>query len=174
GILRWVSIGAVVGMLSSLLVFQYGQARVWFAMSRDGLLPKFFSRVHPRHRTPHVSTWIAGFAVAIPAGVWDIGTFAELSNIGTLFAFVVVSIGVMVLRKTDPDRPRAFRVPFGSLFPILSIVCCLVLMLALPLQTWLRFFSWSAIGLAFYWVFGRKRSALAGPHTGPTHEGRSV
>lgn len=174
GILRWVSIGAVVGMLSSLLVFQYGQARVWFAMSRDGLLPKFFSRVHPRHRTPHVSTWIAGFAVAIPAGVWDIGTFAELSNIGTLFAFVVVSIGVMVLRKTDPDRPRAFRVPFGSLFPILSIVCCLVLMLALPLQTWLRFFSWSAIGLAFYWAFGRKRSALAGPHTGPTHEGRSI
>lgn len=163
GILRWVSVGAAVGMLSSLLVFQYGQARVWFAMSRDGLLPRFFSRVHPKHRTPHVSTWIAGLAVGIPAGVWDIGTFAELSNIGTLFAFVVVSIGVIVLRKTDPGRPRSFRVPFGSLFPILSIACCVILMLALPLQTWLRFISWSALGLAFYWVFGRKRSALAQP-----------
>jgi APA family basic amino acid/polyamine antiporter len=160
-ILRWVSIGAVVGMLSSLLVFQYGQARVWFAMSRDGLLPKFFSRIHPRHRTPHISTWVAGFAVGIPAGVWDIGTFADLSNIGTLFAFVVVSAAVLILRRTQPDRPRAFRVPFGNVLPVLAIGCCLVLMLALPLQTWLRFFSWSAIGLVIYLFFGRKNSALA-------------
>ncbi len=108
-----VSIGAIVGMLSSLLVFQYGQARVWFAMSRDGLLPKLFSRVHPKHHTPHVSTWIAGFAVGIPSGVWDIGTFADLSNIGTLFAFMIVSAGVLILRKTQPDRSRSFRVPFG-------------------------------------------------------------
>ena len=160
-ILRWVSIGAAVGMLSSLLVFQYGQARVWFAMSRDGLLPRFFSRIHPTHRTPHVSTWIAGFAVGIPAGVWDIGTFADLSNIGTLFAFVVVSLGVLILRRTQPGRPRAFRVPFGPILPALAILCCTVLMLALPLQTWLRFFSWSAIGLAIYFAFGRKHSELA-------------
>ena len=160
GIRRWVSIGAVVGMLSSLLVFQYGQARVWFAMSRDGLLPGFFSRVHPVHHTPHISTWIAGFAVGIPAGIWDIGTFADLSNIGTLFAFVVVSGGVLVLRQTDPDRPRSFRVPLGPLLPLLSILCCLVLMMALPVQTWLRFVAWSAVGLAIYFLFGKKHSVL--------------
>jgi basic amino acid/polyamine antiporter, APA family len=161
GIRRWVSIGAVVGMLSSLLVFQYGQARVWFAMSRDGLLPRFFSRVHRKHRTPHVSTWIAGFSVGIPAGVWDIGTFADLSNIGTLFAFMVVSAGVLILRKTQPDRKRSFRVPLGPILPILSIICCLVLMTALPLETWVRFVFWSALGLAIYFLFGRKNSALA-------------
>lgn len=161
GIRKWVSIGAVVGMLSSLLVFQYGQARVWFAMSRDGLLPKLFSKVHPVHRTPHVSTWIAGFAVGIPAGVWDIGTFADLSNIGTLFAFVVVSAGVLILRKTQPNRPRGFRVPLGPVLPSLSILCCLILMMGLPVQTWLRFFGWSALGLAIYFLFGKKNSALA-------------
>jgi APA family basic amino acid/polyamine antiporter len=161
GIRKWVSIGAVVGMLSSLLVFQYGQARVWFAMSRDGLLPKVFSKVHPVHRTPHVSTWIAGFAVGIPAGVWDIGTFADLSNIGTLFAFVVVSAGVLILRKTQPNRPRGFRVPLGPVLPSLSILCCLILMMGLPVQTWLRFFGWSALGLAIYFLFGKKNSALA-------------
>ena len=86
-----VTAGALLGMISSLLVFQYGQARIWFAMSRDRLLPGMFSRVHPRFQTPHISTWIAGFVVGIPAGIWDIGTFADLSNIGTLFAFIVVS-----------------------------------------------------------------------------------
>ncbi|MGJ5816817.1 amino acid permease [Paludibaculum fermentans] len=158
---EWVGVGAIVGMLSSLLVFQYGQARVWFAMSRDGLLPRFFSKIHPKHHTPHVSTWIAGFAVGIPSGVWDIGTFADLSNIGTLFAFTVVSGGVLVLRRTQPDRPRSFRVPFGPLFPVLSIVSCLILMMALPLETWVRFFFWSAIGIAIYFVFGKKNSTLA-------------
>lgn len=158
---EWVGVGAIVGMLSSLLVFQYGQARVWFAMSRDGLLPRFFSKIHPKHHTPHVSTWIAGFAVGIPSGVWDIGTFADLSNIGTLFAFTIVSAGVLVLRKTQPDRPRSFRVPFGPLFPLLSIASCLILMMALPLETWVRFFFWSAIGIAIYFVFGKKNSTLA-------------
>lgn len=158
---EWVGVGAIVGMLSSLLVFQYGQARVWFAMSRDGLLPRFFSKIHPKHHTPHVSTWIAGFAVGIPSGVWDIGTFADLSNIGTLFAFTIVSAGVLVLRRTQPDRPRSFRVPFGPLFPLLSIASCLILMMALPLETWVRFFFWSAIGIAIYFVFGKKNSTLA-------------
>ena len=160
GIRRWVSVGAIVGMISSLLVFQYGQARVWFAMSRDGLLPKVFSRVHPRFKTPHVSTWIAGLAVGIPAGIWDIGTFADLSNIGTLFAFIVVSAGVLVLRKKQPERYRSFRVPGCPWFPILSIVFCLVLMMALPLETWIRFFVWLTIGLGIYWAFGRKHSTL--------------
>jgi basic amino acid/polyamine antiporter, APA family len=160
GIRRWVGVGALVGMLSSLLVFQYGQARVWFAMSRDRLLPQFFSRVHPTHRTPHVSTWIAGLAVGIPAGVWDIGTFADLSNIGTLFAFVIVSAGVIVLRRKQPERPRGFKVPLVPWLPALSIVCCIVLMMGLPLETWIRFFVWLLVGLVIYFVFGRKHSLL--------------
>jgi APA family basic amino acid/polyamine antiporter len=157
GIRRIVGVGAVVGMISSLMIFQYGQARIWFAMSRDRLLPAIFSRVHPTHRTPHVSTWVAGLFVGIPAGVWDIGTFADLSNIGTLFAFVVVATGVIVLRRTQPDRPRGFRVPLVPLLPGLSILFCLILMLSLPLETWFRFLGWLAIGLAIYFLFGRKR-----------------
>ena len=160
GIRGWVNVGALVGMISSLMVFQYGQARIWFAMSRDGLLPKAFSKVHTRFRTPHVSTWIAGLVVGIPAGIWDIGTFADLSNIGTLFAFIVVSAGVLVLRKTQPERKRGFRVPWSPLLPSLSIIFCLVLMLALPLETWLRFFVWLAIGLVIYFLFGRRHSIL--------------
>jgi APA family basic amino acid/polyamine antiporter len=155
----FVIAGALGGILSSLLVFQYGQARVWFAMSRDGLLPAMFSKVHAVHRTPHISTWIAGFVVGIPAGIWDIGTFADLSNIGTLFAFIVVSAGVLVLRKKQPERPRGFRVPLVPLTPILSIVFCLVLMLSLPLETWIRFFVWLGIGLLIYFSFGKKRAA---------------
>ena len=161
GIRQWVSIGAIVGMLSSLLVFQYGQARIWFAMSRDGLLPKMFAKVHPVHKTPHISTWIAGLVVGIPAGIWDIGTFADLANIGTLFAFIIVSLGVIVLRKTQPDRPRGFRVPGSPWLPMISIAFCLVLMMALPLETWVRFFVWLVIGFAIYFPFGRKHSALA-------------
>jgi APA family basic amino acid/polyamine antiporter len=156
-----VTAGALTGMISSLLVYQYGQARIWFAMSRDRLLPGMFSAVHRRFQTPYISTWIAGFVVGIPAGIWDIDTFAELSNIGTLFAFVLVSIGVIVLRRKQPDRPRVFRVPFVPLFPMISVVCCVVLMMGLPLLTWLRFFVWLAIGLAIYFPFGSKRSTLA-------------
>jgi APA family basic amino acid/polyamine antiporter len=158
---QWVSIGAVTGMVSSLLVYQYGQARVWFAMSRDRLLPPVFSRVHPVYRTPHISTWVAGLAVGIPAGIWDIGTFADLSNIGTLFAFIIVSAGVIVLRRRRPDLPRAFRVPLVPWLPLLSIAFCLTLMLSLPLQTWLRFMIWMAAGMVIYFGFSRKRSGLA-------------
>ena len=155
-----VTFGALIGMISSLLVYQYGQARVWFAMSRDRLLPGIFSRVHKTYQTPHISTWIAGIVVGFPAGLWDIDTFAELSNIGTLFAFVVVSAGVIVLRKKQPERPRSFRVPFVPLVPILSIVCCVLLMMGLPLVTWIRFVVWLAIGLLIYLVFGSKNSTL--------------
>jgi len=163
GVRQWVDIGALMGMISSLLVFQYGQARIWFAMSRDGLLPKFFSKVHPTHNTPHVSTWIAGLFVGIPAGLFDIGTLADLANIGTLFAFIVVSVGVIVLRKTQPDRPRSFRVPGSPVLPLISIAFCVVLMAALPLETWVRFFVWLLIGFGIYFPFGRKKSALAQP-----------
>ncbi|HKS95785.1 MAG TPA: amino acid permease, partial [Terriglobia bacterium] len=155
---RWVTIGALTGMLSSLLVFQLGQARVWFAMSRDGLLPEIFSRVHQRFRTPHVSTWVAGLFVAIPAGIFDIGTLADLSNIGTLFAFVLVSLGVLILRRKQPERRRAFRTPWVPVVPIAAIGCCLVLMASLPLETWLRFLVWLTIGLVIYFAYSRHHS----------------
>jgi len=159
---RWVTLGALTGMISSLLVFQLGQARVWFAMSRDRLLPRAFSRVHRRFRTPHVSTLTAGFFVAIPAGIFDIGTLADLSNIGTLFAFVLVSFGVLVLRRKQPERLRAFRTPWVPIIPVLSILSCLVLMLSLPVETWLRFFVWLVIGLVIYITYSRRRSEFAG------------
>jgi APA family basic amino acid/polyamine antiporter len=155
-----VTFGALMGMISSLLVYQYGQARIWFAMSRDGLLPRMFSRIHKQFQTPHISTWIAGVVVGIPAGIWDIDTFAELSNIGTLFAFVVVSAAVIVLRKKQPDRPRGFRTPWVPLVPLLSIGCCILLMAGLPLLTWIRFFVWLILGLAIYFIFGSKNSVL--------------
>jgi len=121
-----VLIGALMGMISSLLVFQLGQARVWFAMSRDGLFPKIFSRVHPRFCTPDFSTWMAGFVVGIPAGLLDIGTLADLFDIGTLFAFALVAGGVLILRYREPDRPRAFRAPGGPLAPVLTIITCVL------------------------------------------------
>jgi APA family basic amino acid/polyamine antiporter len=158
-----VTVGALLGMLSSLLVYQYGQARIWFAMSRDRLLPDIFSKVHKKYRTPHVSTWLAGLAVAIPAGIWDIGTLADLSNIGTLFAFIIVSAGVVILRRTQPERRRAFKVPFSPVTPVISALCCLGLMLGLPLETWVRFVVWLIIGLAIYFAYSRARSPLHQP-----------
>src|SRR5438067_1395394 len=163
--LRWIRLavlfGAMMGMISSLLVFQLGQARVWFAMSRDGLLPRLFGRVHPRFRTPSTATWIAGFVVGVPAGILDIGTLADLSNIGTLFAFVLVSIGVIILRYRDPDRRRGFRAPGGIAAPLLSVLFCLLLMSGLPILTWLRFFGWLAIGLGIYSFYSRRHSEFA-------------
>jgi APA family basic amino acid/polyamine antiporter len=153
-----VLLGALVGMISSILVFQLGQARVWFAMSRDRLLPDVFSRIHPRFRTPDFATWVAGFVVAIPAGLLDVGTFAEMSNIGTLFAFVLVSAGVIILRYKEPERHRGFRVPFGPVIPVLSVLCCILLMSGLPALTWVRFFVWLAVGLVVYSFYSRKRS----------------
>lgn len=164
-LLRWVWLGvlfgAMLGMISSLLVFQLGQARVWFSMSRDGLLPKMFCYVHPRFRTPSTATWIAGFVVGIPAGILDIGTLADLSNIGTLFAFALVSLGVIILRYREPTRSRGFRAPGGVVVPILSVVFCALLMSGLPILTWLRFFGWLLIGLGIYRFYSRKHSEFA-------------
>jgi APA family basic amino acid/polyamine antiporter len=156
-----VLIGALMGMISSLLVFQLGQARVWFAMSRDGLLPAIFSRVHPRFRTPDFSTWVAGFVVGVPAGLLDIGTLADLSNIGTLFAFALVAGGVLILRYREPNRPRAFRAPGGPLAPIVTILSCLLLMTGLTVTNWIRFFVWLVIGLCVYYFYSRKHSQLS-------------
>jgi APA family basic amino acid/polyamine antiporter len=160
--LHWVRLfvvlGALTGMTSSILVFQLGQARVWFSMSRDRLLPAIFSHVHPKYRTPAVATWVAGFVVGIPSGLLDIGTVSNLSNIGTLFAFVLVSAGVLILRYREPNRRRGFRAPLGPVFPVLSIIFCVVLMMGLEVMTWIRFFVWLAIGLVIYFTYSRHRS----------------
>lgn len=156
-----IIIGALTGMLSSLLVFQYGQTRIWFAMSRDGLLPKFFSAVHKKYKTPHWSTWIAGLVVGLPSGLVDIGDAADLSNIGTLFAFVLVSLGVIFLRKKQPERPRGFKVPFVPLFPLIAVVLCGGLMMGLTVITWIRFFGWLALGLIIYFGFSKSHSEFA-------------
>ena len=163
--MHWIRLGvlfgAIMGMISSLLVFQLGQARVWFAMSRDGLLPKAFGFVHPRFRTPYVATWVAGVVVGVPAGLLDIGTLADLSNIGTLFAFALVAGGVLILRYREPDRPRGFRAPGGPIAPVMTILTCLLLMAGLPIMNWLRFFSWLAIGLVIYSFYSRRHSEFA-------------
>jgi basic amino acid/polyamine antiporter, APA family len=156
-----IVVGALMGMISSLLVFQYGQTRIWFAMSRDGLLPQVFSALHKQFKTPYWSTWIAGALVGIPAGIVDIGEAADLSNIGTLFAFVLVSLGVIVLRRTQPERPRGFKVPFVPWFPIISVVLCVGLMSGLLVITWARFFAWLAIGLVIYFSYSRRHSEFA-------------
>jgi len=163
--LHWVRLfvllGALMGMISSILVFQLGQARIWFAMSRDGLLPSVFSRVHVQYRTPAFATWVAGFVVGIPAGLLDIGTVANLTNIGTLFAFVLVSAAVIILRYREPDRHRGFRAPLGPVFPVLSIVFCIILMMGLELLTWMAFFTWLIAGLIIYFLYSRHHSEFA-------------
>jgi APA family basic amino acid/polyamine antiporter len=155
-----VLLGALMGMISSLLVFQLGQARVWFAMSRDGLFPKIFGRVHPKFQTPAFSTWVAGFVVGIPAGLLDIGTLADLSNIGTLFAFALVAAGVLILRYREPNRRRAFRAPGGPIAPAITILTCVLLMAGLPIMNWIRFFVWMIIGLVLYSLYGSRKSTL--------------
>jgi basic amino acid/polyamine antiporter, APA family len=157
-----VSAGALAGTTSVLLVFQLGQPRIFMAMARDGLLPQYFARIHPRFRTPHITTIWTGVVVAAIAAVVDIGSLADLTNIGTLFAFILVCLGVNTLRKTAPDRPRPFRVPMVPVFPILGVILCFVLMLSLPLETWIRFFVWLIIGLAIYFLYGVRHSKLRG------------
>jgi APA family basic amino acid/polyamine antiporter len=155
-----VAIGAVASMTAVLLVFQYGQPRIFFSMSRDGLLPAQFSRVHPKYRTPHVTTLWTGVGVAVISAFAHINEIVELTNIGTLFAFVLVCAGVIILRYKDPDRPRAFRTPLVPLVPILGIVCCVYLMLGLPWVTWVRFGLWLFVGLLLYVAYGYRKSKL--------------
>jgi APA family basic amino acid/polyamine antiporter len=155
-----VAFGAVISMSAVLLVFQYGQPRIFFAMSRDGLLPPLFANVHPKYRTPHVTTIWTGVVVAAIAAVANINEIVELTNIGTLFAFILVCVGVLILRRKDPDRPRAFRTPFVPLVPILGILSCLYLMAGLPSVTWARFGAWLLAGMVIYFMYGYRRSKL--------------
>jgi APA family basic amino acid/polyamine antiporter len=154
------SFGAVIAMTAVLLVFQLGQPRIFMSMARDGLLPKAAAKLHPRFRTPHITTIITGVAVGVPAMFVDINDAVEFTNIGTLFAFVLVSGGVLALRHIDPDRPRPFRCPGVPYVPILSIVSCVALMIPLPFITWMRFVVWLAIGLVIYFAYGMRRSRL--------------
>jgi APA family basic amino acid/polyamine antiporter len=156
-----VSAGAVAGITSVLLVMLMSQPRIFFAMSRDQLLPAGVSKVHPRFRTPYITTMITGAIVALVAGVTPIQVLGEMTSIGTLFAFVVVCTAVLILRSRRPDHPRPFKVPFGSLFPILGIISCVYLMVNLTVMTWVRFLVWLDIGMVIYWFYGRTHSPLA-------------
>lgn len=155
-----VSLGAVISMTAVLLVFQLGQPRIFFSMSRDGLLPQYFARVHPKYQTPHMTTIWTGVLVATISAIANINEIVELTNIGTLFAFVLVCAGVLILRKTDPDRPRIFRTPFVPAVPLLGIAMCIYLMAGLPLVTWIRFGIWLAVGLVVYFLYGFWKSRL--------------
>jgi APA family basic amino acid/polyamine antiporter len=165
-----VSVGAIVGLTSVLLVLLLGQSRIFFAMSRDGLLPPLFSRVHPRFKTPHVSTMLVGAFVSLFAAFFPLELIAELVSIGTLFAFVLVSIGVVVMRRIAPGQHRSFRCPWADLdlprgrlpwIPMLSVGACGYLMASLPIETWIRFVVWLVIGLAIYALYGRQHSRVA-------------
>ena len=155
-----VSLGAVIAMGSVLLVFQLGQPRIFFSMSRDGLLPKAFARVHPRYRTPYIGTILTGVFVAVFAAFANIAEVVDLTNIGTLFAFVLVSLGVIVLRKQEPGRARPFRVPGVPFTPLISVAACLYLMMELPRITWYRFTAWLIAGLLIYFLYGMWHSRL--------------
>ncbi|MFD7721136.1 amino acid permease [Streptomyces sp. NPDC059814] len=155
-----ISFGAAVGLTVVCMILLLGQTRVFFAMSRDGLLPRFFSKTHPRFHTPYRPTILLGVIIAIVAGFTSIDELATLVNIGTLFAFVVVALGIIVLRRTRPELHRAFRTPWVPVIPVVSVAASVWLMLNLPAETWLRFGVWMAIGVVIYFCYGRKHSRV--------------
>ena len=161
-----VSAGAVAGITSVLLVMLMSQPRIFFSMSRDQLLPTGVSKVHPRFKTPYITTIITGVIVALVAGLTQIQAVGEMTSIGTLFAFVVVSIAVIVLRVKRPDAHRPFKVAGGWTIPILGVVSCLYLMLSLSTITWVRFLAWLDLGMIIYWFYGRTHSTLRDPGEG--------
>jgi len=164
-----VALGSVIAHTAVLLVFQLGQPRIFFSMARDGLLPQSFARVHPKYRTPHVTTILTGVLVGGVAAFASIDEMVDLTNIGTLFAFVLVCVGIPILRYTNPDRPRPFRVPFGPyLLPLLGAASCIFLMFYLPPASWWRFIGWLVLGFAIYSAYGYSRSVIGQKMGRPT------
>ncbi len=157
-----VAFGSVVAHTAVLLVFQLGQPRIFFSMARDGLLPESFAKVHPKYRTPHVTTILTGVVVGVTSMFTSIDEMVDLTNIGTLFAFILVCLGILILRKREPDRPRAFRTPFVPVVPVLGILFCVYLATGLPWITWIRFFGWLVIGMVIYMLYGYRKSKLRG------------
>ncbi|HZH80822.1 MAG TPA: amino acid permease, partial [Gemmatimonadales bacterium] len=155
-----LALGAVAAMTSVLLVFQLGQARIFMSMARDGLLPPWAAALHPKYRTPHITTIITGVFVGVFAAVAPIGVVLELTNIGTLFAFILVATGIIVLRRTDPTRPRPFRTPWVPVLPLVSIGFCIYLIASLPLLTKLRFVGWLAAGAVIYFLYSVRHSRV--------------
>ncbi len=162
--IRWggalVATGAIIGMVSTLLVTLYGQIRIFMVMARDGLLPAAFAKIHPKHKTPHICTWITGVVTALIAGLFPLPMIINLCNIGTLFAFILVSVGVVVLRRTRPEVERKFRTPWVPFTPLVTVVFCFYLMASLPGVTWVRFGIWLLAGLAIYFMYGFRHSKI--------------
>ncbi|WP_026911582.1 amino acid permease [Patulibacter minatonensis] len=158
-----ISIGALAGLTSTVLILMYGQSRVFFSMGRDGLLPPWLSKVHPTYKTPYRITVITAIAVALLAAFLPLKVLGEATNIGTLFAFILVAVAVPILRKAQPDLKRPFRTPWVPLVPIAAVIACLWLMLNLPVGTWIRLVVWMAIGFVVYFLYARKHSRLARP-----------
>jgi len=157
-----LSLGAVAAMTSVLLVFQLGQARIFMSMGRDGLLPPWAAKIHPRYKTPHITTIVTGIFVGVFAAFAPIGIVLELTNIGTLFAFILVALGIIVLRRVDPKRPRPFRTPWVPVLPAISIGFCVYLIWNLPTITQLRFVGWLALGAAIYFLYSVRHSKVRG------------
>ena len=159
----FIDLGAILGMTTVLLVLVYAQVRIAYAMSRDGLLPKIFTKTHPKFRTPFYATWIFGFIAALIGGLVPLDQLAQLVNIGTLFAFTMVAVSVLILRYRQPNLQRRFRCPGVPYIPILSVLCSITLMTQLNRTTWTAFAIWISLGIIFYFAYSRKRSHL---HTG--------
>lgn len=155
-----IGFGSIIAQIAVLLVLQLGQSRILFSMARDGLLPSIFSRVHPQFKTPHVTTLVTGCVIALIAAFTNIDEMIDLTNIGTLFAFALVCFGIIILRIKEPNRSRAFKVPFNPVTPLLGVASCIFLMTGLPGITWIRFVLWLILGLVFYFSYGIRHSLL--------------